>query len=801
MPEPLRIGICSTYAPRACGLATFAADLENSLHLSANVDDVSIIAMVDSDQAIDGPLSPVIAEIAEADAHSYAVAARRANDLCDVVIVQHEFGIFGGTDGELVLEFLRALTLPSILTLHTVLSTFSPRQVSSLRSASAMADAVTVFTPTALDLLVRQRIVDEAKIHIVPHGAPSALFCAKPVEARGRLDLTDRFVVSTFGLVSPGKGLELAIEAMREVADVVPSAVLVIAGRTHPGESRRNGEHYRSSLIAQVDRLDLGEHVRFIDSFLPVDAVADVLASTDVFVTPYINAEQIVSGALTFAVAAGCPVVSSDYLYARDLLSSGSGTVVEGRRPAAFARAILAYATDDAFRAAARSEASRIGAGMHWAAVGQQVADLADVLRTRSTTEAPFHVVGIERARSALVGRRSVTRKPLVSLPAFGPSMGWGHRHERVAASLPRPSVPLVHLRRLIDGTGIVQHATGIVPLLSSGYCVDDVARLIPIGERFEADSYWDRVTARAVAFVANAFDPDGIGLALRPGDRMHNFMAFDRSWSDRPHFGDHVGRAAVGLASVVHDERYAPVCEPILRAVFRDVPSGRAIHPVAYTLLAQSVAPWLTTRDVMAERVAVLMDRLQTNSHDSWFWFEDSVRYDAGMLPEALLAGGVALDDDHAVEVALRALRWLDAQCDRDDHVRFPGHLGMRRGQTTARTGDEQPLEARALVCAHARAWEVTGDGWFRDRAALTHTWFHGRNRLGVAVADDDGGCFDGLSPHGVNRNQGAESTLAYVTSALTVDRIHLAGAATALIAEVAELSADRSDRPSVVH
>ena len=774
MPEPVRIGICSTYAPRACGLATFAADLENSLRLNTNIGDVSIVAMVDTEDALDEPCTPVIAEIAEADAHSYVVAAHRANAMCDVVIVQHEFGIFGGADGALVLEFLRALTVPSILTLHTVLPAFSPRQAALLRSACNLAGAVTVFTPTARDLLVRQRIVDEAKIRIVPHGAPSALFHANPSEARSRLDLADRFVISTFGLVSPGKGLELAIEAMRDVADDVPASILVIAGRTHPGESRQHGELYRSALVALVERLGLGDHVRFIDSFLPVDSVADVLAASDVFVTPYINAEQIVSGALTFAVASGCPVVSTGYLYARDLLASGAGSVVESRSPKTFAKAILAYANDDAFRARARAEASRIGAGMHWSAVGQQVADLAEGLSGHARPEVPFHVVGIERARSASGGRRFSARPPLVSLPAPGTPLVRDHRHDRSTAAFAHASVPLVHLRRLIDETGIVQHATGIVPLLSSGYCVDDVARLIPVAKRFEADPYWDRVAARAVAFVANAVDPDGVGLATRRGDRLHNFMGFDRSWSDRPCFGDHVGRAAVGLASVVKDERYAPVCEPILRAMFRDVPGGPAIHPVGYTLLAQSVAPWLTTRDDMAERVEVLMNRLDTNNHGSWFWFEDSVRYDAGMLPEALLAGGIALEDDRAVETACKALRWLDALCERDDHVRFPGHLGMAHGQTTAGTGDEQPLEAHALVGAHARAWEFTGDRWFRDRAALMHTWFHGRNRLGVAVADGDGGCFDGLSAHGVNRNQGAESTLAYVASALTVERIN---------------------------
>lgn len=418
MPELVRIGICSTYAPRACGLATFAADLEIALHQTDRVADVSIIAMVDPDGATDLLTAPIIAEINEADPLSYVAAARRANVECDVVIVQHEFGIFGGEDGESVLEFLGALRVPSILTLHTVLSAFSPRQASLLRLACSLVNEVTVFTPTACEFLVRQRIVDAAKIRVVPHGAPSALYEANPNTARNRLGLVDRFVVSTFGLVSPGKGLELAIEAMSNVVAVVPTAVLVIAGRTHPGENRRHGERYRSSLVALVDRLELAAHVEFLDSFLPVDAVADVLAATDVFVTPYINPEQIVSGALTFAVASGCPVVSTDYRYARDLLASGAGVVVESRRPDEFAAAILSYATDESLRAAARTEASRIGEEMRWTAVGRQLANLAEALLGRSrSTEPSLHIVGVDRERSVSAVHRATARRPQVRPP------------------------------------------------------------------------------------------------------------------------------------------------------------------------------------------------------------------------------------------------------------------------------------------------------------------------------------------------------------------------------------------------
>ena len=777
MTEPVRIGICSTYAPRACGLATFAADLENALRLTGEAE-VSMIAMVDV-ACPDGVSFPVIAEIVENDPHSYVAAARRANSACDVVIVQHEFGIFGGEEGELVLRFLEALSVPTVLTLHTVLSAFSPKQARLLRSACDVVDVVTVFTPTASELLVRQHIVHAAKVRVVPHGAPAALYEAVGSEARSRLGLEERFVVSTFGLVSPGKGLELAIDAMSEVVAVVPSAVLMIAGRTHPGENRRNGERYRSSLVDQVHRLGLDDHVRFIDSFLAVETVADVLASTDVFVTPYVNLEQIVSGALTFAIASGCPVVSTGYLYARDLLSSGAGTVVESRSPERFAEAIVRYATDDTARASAAAEAARLGSEMRWTAVGLQMAHIADALRGRVASSIP-RVINIDRGRAPLAAVKGHTTRPFVASPIAlsGPSASPRDRDSTSTGSVPTP-VALRHLRRLVDGTGVVQHATGIVPLLSSGYCVDDVARLVPVAYRFDDDAYWGRVVARSVAFIANAADPAGVGLSDRRGDLMHNFMGFDRSWIDQQSFGDHVGRAAVGLSAVVHDERYAPVCEPILRAVFRDLPEQLAIHPVGYTLLAQSAAPWLTSRDRMADLVAVLLGHVASNTRDSWHWFEHTVRYDGAMLAEALLAGGAALDDDRAVDAALGALRWLDARCDRGDHMRFPGHLGMGPGSNTAGTGDEQPLEALALVRAYARAWDVTGDRWFLDRTVNAHAWFHGRNRLGVAMADQDGGCFDGLSSSGVNRNQGAESTLAFVASALVVERVLRATAA----------------------
>ena len=317
--RPLRIGICSSYAPRACGLATFAADLEQALVGSPGVGKVSIIRMTNQDDrdnndpAQDGsvPMS-ILVDVAEEELGSYVTAAELANRHCDVVIVQHEFGIFGGADGESILTFMEALRRPIVLTLHTVLPSFSEGQMAMLRSACGLASVVTVFTTAARHLLVGHGIAEPGKIVIVPHGAPDVLYEVDRASSRRSLALQHNFVLSTFGLVSPGKGLELAIAALPDVVAEIPETLFVIAGRTHPGVHRHAGEAYRTSLIEQVADLGLESHVKFVNTFLPIEGIAELLAATDVFVTPYVNLDQIVSGVLTFALAAGCPIVGGN---------------------------------------------------------------------------------------------------------------------------------------------------------------------------------------------------------------------------------------------------------------------------------------------------------------------------------------------------------------------------------------------------------------------------------------------------------------------------------------------------------
>ena len=367
----MRTAIVSTYPPRACGIGTFAADLRGTLLGVAGIRRADIVAVVSE------PSRPqrrgLLSTIGQSVRGDYVRAARTLGRLdVDVVLLQHEYGIFGGADGEYVLSFAEELAQPLVVTLHTVLSTPSPHQLEVLTDLCGHAELVIVMTETARRLLVECDACPEEKIRVVPHGAPTRLTARSAGAASGPYARADeRFLLSTFGLISPGKGLETVIEALPSMLERHPEISYVIAGRTHPDIAHREGEQYRVMLEQRVLELGLEEHVEFDDRFLTIDELSDLLSATDVFVTPYRSQEQITSGALTFAIAAGCGIVSTPYWYAQDMLASGAGRLVPFDDPAALADAVCAYIDEPATLAAARAEARRIGSSLTWPSVAE----------------------------------------------------------------------------------------------------------------------------------------------------------------------------------------------------------------------------------------------------------------------------------------------------------------------------------------------------------------------------------------------------------------------------------------------
>jgi glycosyltransferase involved in cell wall biosynthesis len=381
----MRVAIVSTYQPRHCGIAVFSGDLRAALLEADSSLAVDIVSISRGDNSRPHP-PEVVATIRQEVASDYCAAAEelgRAN--VDVVLIEHEYGIFGGNDGHFVLELANQLTVPMVVTLHTVLANPPAERARTMRALCQRAALIMVFTETARRMLGEQGLAEPERVRVVPHGAPDELTQAAWADgvdediASSSLQLPSlagRTVLSTFGLISDSKGLELAIRALPSIVASHPEVLYLIAGQTHPEVIHKEGESYRLGLQQLVHDLDLCDHVWFIDRFLSIDELAMLLARTDLYLTPYRSRDQIVSGALTFAVAAGCPVVSTPYFYAEDLLSSGAGRLVPSADSSELAAAALDLLGSRAKMKAARAEARRVGADLTWSSVGKTTLEL-----------------------------------------------------------------------------------------------------------------------------------------------------------------------------------------------------------------------------------------------------------------------------------------------------------------------------------------------------------------------------------------------------------------------------------------
>ncbi|MFL6115706.1 MAG: glycosyltransferase [Catenulispora sp.] len=752
MGTGIGLAIVSTYPPRRCGIATFSRDLAAALADAAPDVRVEICALDRDAMTYPATVRTVIRQDEREDYRR--AAADLAASGVGAVVIQHEYGIFGGPDGAWITDFaaeLHRLAVPYLVTLHTVLSEPSESQADTLNRLCRDAAAVTVFTETARRLAVATAIAPPGRIVHVPHGAPppGSGGEVRPEVLATLAALRGRRLLSTFGLLSPGKGLETVIAALGRIAEDHPDVSYLIAGSTHPEIARQEGENYRDRLVRAVKSLELEDRVVFLDTFLSGAEISAVLACTEVFCTPYRSREQISSGALTFAVAAGCPVVSTSYYYAEDMLAGGAGLIVPPEDPVAYAEALHTLLSDPERLERAREAARTQGAALHWTAVAGRFA-------------------GIARTVAA---RRS--RRPADDIDVDAE----GEAHVEV------PKLKLTHLNRITDSVGIVQFSDRAKPDMASGYCVDDVARLaivaaglceVPVRDLAGTDPHaW---LDTSLDFLEAGYDPDT--------SAARNMRDAAGRWLDEPHRGDHVGRLLWALGDVaaggaVPDklrERAAVLLDrarPALRGL-------TTVRSTAYSLLGLVRVPEPTAE--LALGVQRLDAALRAVATDDWPWFEDELTYDNARLPQALLAGGERSGDAAVMERALRALDWYLGQVglgadEADGRLRLVGNLWRRRGRPQpAYEGDEQPIDAAAVVEACVEAWRVTGREFYADRARRAFAWFLGANRLGIPLYDAaSGGGRDGLRETDANPNQGAESTLAYYQALLPLRRAAL--------------------------
>lgn len=731
-----RVAFVGNYLPRRCGIATFTTDICESM--AAEYEDVSCLALAvnDTERGYAYP-TRVRFEIAQEELASY----RRAADFLDLnnidlVCLQHEFGIFGGAAGRHVLTLLRELRMPVVTTLHTILrEPPKPEFREVMLELVDLSDRLITMSRRGVEFLQEIYDVPLDKIELIPHGIPDVPF-VDPNFHKDQFGVEGKFVILTFGLLAPAKGLEHAIRALPKVVAKHPNVAYIILGETHPYWIKEQGESYRESLQKLAQELGVADHVLFHNRFVTLEELVEYIGAADLYVTPYLNEAQITSGTLAYAAGAGKPVISTPYWHAAELLADGRGRLVPFADSDAIAKEMLALLDNEAERHAIRKRAYMHSRDTVWPATARRY--MRAFVRAREERK--------KRPRSTLETTVSV-RRP---------------------AEL--PSIKIDHLRRLSDGTGILQHAIGKIPDHHHGYSTDDNARALIVTVLLEeiddpelADTA-GKLAETYLAFVWHAFNPDN--------GRFRNFMSYERRWLEETGSEDCHGRALWALGTVAgrsNDARMRFVAGRLFNQALGAALETEHPRTWAYTLIAiheymrrfygDSAAQ--NVREVLAERLFTLYRK---NSSSDWPWFEDHLSYASAKLPHALLLCGRWMMLGEMTGAGLRALDWL-ARVQRPDEGHFVpiGSNGYyQRGGERARF-DQQPVEAYSMVSACLEAHRVTRDErWLRE-AQCAFEWFLGRNDVGLSLYDQvTGGCFDGLHPQRANQNQGAESTLA---------------------------------------
>jgi glycosyltransferase involved in cell wall biosynthesis len=731
-----QIAFLGDHLPRQCGIATFTSDICDAIATEFPECQCVVGAVNDRPEGYDYP-ARIRFEIDEKELDSYRRAADFLNvNNVEIILVQHEFGIYGGPAGSHLLALLRDVHMPIITALHTVLREPNPDQQALMRQLDELSSRFIVMAERGKGFLQEIYGVAPEKVDVIPHGIPDMPFI-DPSFNKDQFGVEGKTVLLTFGLLSPNKGIEHVIEALPSILQQHPNVVYIILGATHPNVIAREGESYRLRLERLAEDRGVASHVIFYNRFVTLEELKEFIGAADIYITPYLNESQITSGTLAYTFGAGKAVISTPYWHAQELLADDRGILVPFANPNAIADGVNRFLSDPVLMTATRKKAWKLGREMIWPVV------------------AKLHMESFERARASLSvrPRKAFAARTLDNRP------------------YELPPLKLDHLFRMTDNTGIFQHAIFNVPNFAEGYCTDDNARafiltlLLEETTSLATQSEFERLASIYLAFLWHAFDQETC--------RFRNFMNHERRWLEREGSEDSHARALWAAGTALgrsKNEGHRNLCALLFQRGLPTVENFTSPRAWAFALLA--IHEYLRAfsgdrnanqlREILTNR---LVELFRSNSSKDWMWFEPVATYDNARLSQAVILTGYWTSRGDVVEIGLRSLRWLvERQMADGDHFAPIGSNGFwTRGNECARF-DQQPLEAYAMIAACVEAYSLTSDPIWQRAARRCFEWFLGRNDLGEPLYDSGtGGCRDALHSDRVNQNQGAESSLAF--------------------------------------
>jgi glycosyltransferase involved in cell wall biosynthesis len=733
----MKLAIIGTYPPRECGIGTFTNNLFNSiLHINESgksEHEGFVVALNDNNLTYEYP-EEVKLTIRQDQQEDYLQAVEFINlsgvDLC---VLEHEFGIFGGNSGVYILPLLHKLEVPIVVTLHTILKTPSYNEKAILSEICKMAHKIVVMSHKAIEFLISIYKVPEDKIVLIEHGVPDIYFKQAPSKKEFKLEA--KKVLLTFGFIGRNKGIETVIKALPTVAKKHPEVMYIILGKTHPNVLRHSGEEYRIFLLRLVKSLHLENHVVFLNEFIDEQYLFKYLCAADIYITPYLNEAQITSGTLSYAIGVGSAVISTPYWHAEELLSEGRGRLFDFNDSDGLTSILTELLDKPAELNKLKTKAYDYGRKITWPKIGQKYVKLIkNILK-----EEPDVIVKKESELDLLI------------LPQFS----------------------LAHIKRLTDDTGIIQHAKFGIPNLKEGYCLDDNARallMVLMAYRQKKDLNALEFSPIYLSYIHYMQNADGT---------FRNFLSFSRNFLDEVGSEDSFGRTIWALGYLLGNAPNDAYYQTGKSVFFNAAPNFeklKSIRSIANTMIGISYyVKSNPSDDSMTERLRNMAQSLirhyYENETPDWKWFESLLAYDNGILPLALLHAAEILNDERITKIAIRSMNFLSKHTLKDNYLSIIGNEKWYKKGGDRSVFAQQPIDAMAMVLMYHQAYHLTRDKKYLNKLYTSFLWFLGENDLRMSLYDfETKGCCDGFESYGVNRNQGAESSLAYLISYLTV-------------------------------
>ena len=730
LPEILFI---TSFPPRECGIATYSQDLVKALnHKFEDSFSLKICALEserNKHEYTEGSVKYVF-DTWRSSAYAQLADAINRNNRIKIVLIQHEFGLFSGHEAEFK-AFLFAINKPIVMVFHTVLP--KPDAVFKLEVQSLIApcESVIVMTQNSEKLLKGDYDVPQHKISVIPHGTHLVPHLDKSV-FKEKYNLTGRKVFSTFGLLGSGKSIETSLNALPKIIEAHPTALFLIIGKTHPNIFKAEGEKYRNMLTARIAELGIENHVRFVNKYLDLPELLEYLQLSDIYVFTSKDPNQAVSGTFSYAISCGCPIISTPIPHAREVLAEDSGIIIDFENSEQLSKAVNLLLGDEILRGSMSANGLQKITSSAWENTAMAHANLFENI---ITTE-----------------------------------MKLKYR---------KPDINLDHVKRLTTDFGMVQFAKINEPDKASGYTIDDNARaMIALLQHYqltgdESDLWYIKLYLN---FIKYCQQTEGNFL---------NYVDIDKKFTaqnDETNLADANGRTTWALGYLISKHAILPsqLVEDAEQMLLKALPHLLTVHStrsMGFTIKGLHYANKKMQSAPITVAIRTLADRLvemyRHESEQKWAWFESYLTYANSLLPEAMLCAYVETGKITYKITAISSFDFLLSVIFQGDKIKVVSNQGWHFKGETAHQFGEQAIDVAYTILALSRFYDTFGDDDYLTKMEDAFDWFLGKNHLNHIVYNPcTGGCYDGLEETQVNLNQGAESTVSYLMSRLTVEK-----------------------------